>query len=622
MTEHFEILETHMLTGYLLGSDQPAVVITVQLDSTLLENPAVSQVETFLQQQLGSYEPTFGNSNKQASSILEVVLNLIAALQKRTNYPVLAPPMIQQVTQTDSKYRYRLLFPVLSQYHVAIPNTLLWLSHTFNNANLNLTEHDTKNFAELIKQFSQQAPGSTTRGQMLQAAIEHKVPWRHITDQIYQFGWGKNSRLIDSTFTDKTSNLGSRLVRNKASANLVMQKTGFPVPKHYLASNADHAVELANKLGYPVVVKPANEANGNGVASGLKSADSVVKAYKIAREFSEHVLVEKHVEGNDYRVYVFEGAVIHVVWRIPGSVIGDGSNTIKHLLAEANADPRRHPTAGRWTPIALDQEALDLLQEHGLTEDSIPPAGQRVLLRRTSNIKTGGTPIDIPLAEIHPDNIVLCERVSNLFRLDITGVDLLITDIRNSWRESVVGICEVNCQPRMPLHLPTAVIRRLFTKQGRIPVVLVLDDQHCPWLHQVETTLQKTIFYAGIATHDLATVKGAPVSATVTDCAQAASILLTDPLLDCAVFQISALHMLRNGAPVDRYDLIILSGSDSFVDSIKNVSRSLLSRSATVWHNSDSANWSAVTQTIPNIEILPAEALSQRLLHFITERLE
>ena len=94
-----------------------------------------------------------------------------------------------------------------------------------------------------------------------------------------------------------------------------------------------------------------------------------------------------------------------------------------------NKDPRRG--AGHenmLTRLELDDAADRLLAAKGYDHDSVPPEGEVVYLRKTANLSTGGTAIDVTDV-IHPDNKLMAERAIRAVGLDIGGVDFLTTDI-------------------------------------------------------------------------------------------------------------------------------------------------------------------------------------------------
>ena len=89
--------------------------------------------------------------------------------------------------------------------------------------------------------------------------------------------------------------------------------------------------------------------------------------------------------------------------REPPLVVGDGEHSIAELVAKVNADPRRgdgHATS--LTKIRIDDIAIALLAEQGLTTGSVPARGQRVRMRHNENLSTGGTATDVT-DDVHPD---------------------------------------------------------------------------------------------------------------------------------------------------------------------------------------------------------------------------
>ena len=100
-------------------------------------------------------------------------------------------------------------------------------------------------------------------------------------------------------------------------------------------------------------------------------------------------------------------------------VVGNGRSTIRELIADANLDPRRGEGHGSvLTYLPADAATMAHLGLSGRTLDTVPGAGDRVFLRGTANLSTGGTSID-RTDEIHPDNVTACELAASVVGLDI-----------------------------------------------------------------------------------------------------------------------------------------------------------------------------------------------------------
>src|SRR5262249_13789627 len=151
--------------------------------------------------------------------------------------------------------------------------------------------------------------------------------------------------------------------------------------------SAEDACQAAEEIGFPVALKPRYGNQGRGVVTNLRCREQVAQAYKTAQKVSPHVIVENHLSGRDYRLLVVGGRLAAAALREPAQVIGDGVRTIQQLIDDANRDPSRsdgHATA--LSLIKIDEIASALLAEQGLTPESVPPQGVKVLIRRNANL--------------------------------------------------------------------------------------------------------------------------------------------------------------------------------------------------------------------------------------------
>src|SRR5690606_16896106 len=115
---------------------------------------------------------------------------------------------------------------------------------------------------------------------------------------------------------------------------------------------------------------------------------------------------------------------------------GDGEHSVEELVEITNADPRRgigHEKV--LTRIRLDDDAIAYVREQGFELSDTPPRAQRVYLRRTGNMSTGGISID-RTEEAHPDNVEMAELAARVIGLDVAGIDLVCPDIGSPVRET------------------------------------------------------------------------------------------------------------------------------------------------------------------------------------------
>jgi cyanophycin synthetase len=177
---------------------------------------------------------------------------------------------------------------------------------------------------------------------------------------------------------------------------------GVPVPEGRAVRSEDEAWGATQEIGLPGVVKPEASNLGKGVSVNLLTEAEVRAAYRISREYRGDALVERYVEGDDYRLLVVNGKMVAAARRDPASVMGDGRQTITELVAEVNRDPRRRAGHGSaLTRIRMDDAARLVLEQQGLPPDAVPDLGRIVRLRSNGNLSTGGTATDVT-DEVHP----------------------------------------------------------------------------------------------------------------------------------------------------------------------------------------------------------------------------
>lgn len=384
-----------------------------------------------------------------------------------------------------------------------------------------------------------------------------------------RIGWGSSALHMDGSFTGNTGVLASRIARNKMQTGNLLRLAGVPVPPSILVHGVEQALTAALRLGWPVVVKPPDLDFGQGVVPDIRDKITLQRAFESALKLSRRgVIVEKHVAGQDHRMLVVGGELLAAAMRIPPGVTGDGRNTVAALVDRENADFRR--SRGKRSlliALSLDNDARRCLQDQGLVPESVPEAGRFVFLGRTANVSTGGSAVDVT-SRVHPDNRRLAERAVRLVGLDIAGVDFLCPDISRSWRQAGGWIIEVNAQPGFRPHwigdpgrdINGEIIDRMFRSlSARIPTAAISGTNGksttALMLHHIWTTFGKV---SGVCTTNGVWVGSDMVSERNLSGYPGGRILLEDPAVETAVFEMPRKGLILFGHPCDRYDVAAL----------------------------------------------------------------
>jgi cyanophycin synthetase len=419
-----------------------------------------------------------------------------------------------------------------------------------------------------IKFAQRRALGPST-GSLIHAAEQRGIPWVRLNDQsLVQLGHGKYQRRIEATITSMTSHIAVEIASNKQMTNRILSELGLPVPKQRRVYATEEAVRAAEKIGYPVVVKPLDANHGRGVAVNLTTPEEVAAAFDAAVKHSDTVLVESLILGLDHRLLVINGELVAAARRMPGHVVGDGTNTIAKLVEIINQDPRRGVGHEKvLTRLELDDQALRCLSEVSMTIDSIPPAGEIVMLRKTANLSTGGTSIDVTDI-IHPDNRDMAVRAIKAVGLDVGGIDFLTTNIAESYRDTGGAICEVNAAPGFRMHVAPSegqsrdaagkVMDMLFPPgtPSRIPIATLTGTNGKTTTARMLAHIMKFAGHTvGLTTTDAVYINGSlTVKGDMTGPA-AANMVLKDPLVDAAVLETARGGLVRAGLGYEQCDV-------------------------------------------------------------------
>ncbi len=426
----------------------------------------------------------------------------------------------------------------------------------------------------LILLAERQAFGPSTQA-IIDEAVSRDIPYIRLDrHSLVQLGQGVHQQRLRATMTSRTSAIGVDIASDKGLTNRLLDSAGLPVPKSAVVSSEEGAVAAAKRIGFPCVVKPLDGNHGRGVHLDLRSEEAVRKAFPGAAAQSQagDVVVETYVAGNDYRCLVIGGKLAAMAERVPASVTGDGEHTVRQLVDIANADPRRgigHEKV--LTRIKVDEAAQELLRAQGFGLDDVPPAGIRIKLALTGNMSTGGTSIDRTI-EAHPDNVEIAETAARIVGLDVAGIDFIAPDIASPVRETGGGIVEVNAAPGFRMHThPTEgepqyvarpVIDLLFPPgtAARIPILAVTGTNgKTTTVRMISHILKLMGRRVGMTSTDGIVVDGRLIKRGDMSGPKSAQMVLQNPTVDTAVFEVARGGILREGLGYDRNDVAVVT---------------------------------------------------------------
>lgn len=543
---------TRMYRGFVEGLRQPTGLISLSIATSYdwqLHN---------LQMACKLYFSDYPVMLREMRSAYDVALcfgEALCVLQKAAGFPIFETVQIK--APYPEGHAFQLVVPMLEETFLLYLIDFMLEFINFNVATTPVAPDKAlvRHIAGLIDKLSAYKPQGSNSLRFLQAAHTLGIPWLFVEQNTYQFGYGTHSRWFDSSFTDNTSVIASTLARSKPATSTLLRKAGLPVPKQHVVYTEEDALRLANQMGYPVVIKPISEDGGQGVFAGLQNDAMVKLAFHSVKNASNPVLLEKHILGKDYRLQVLNGKLIWAIERIPAGVVGDGMQSIAHLVDARNKQ-------GDKQPIELTQDVLQYIAEQGHTIDSVPELNQFVALSRIANISAGGTPVGV-FDAVHPDNQRLAQTAALLLRLDIAGIDLIMPDIAQSYLETGGAIIEVNAQPHLGIitaaHIYQEILETLLPQKGRIPIVVVFGK--VVDTNSLENRLSILLEHSqniGVVQAGCARINGELITSNQSLFTAGRSLLLNKTVDGLIYYAQNAQDFGQEGLPFDAFDTLFL----------------------------------------------------------------
>lgn len=414
--------------------------------------------------------------------------------------------------------------------------------------------------------------GPSTRA-ILNAARARGIPLRRLTSgSLVQLGEGASQHRIWTAETDETSSIGEDIAQDKELTKKLLRSVGVPVPQGRVVESADEAWSAAQELGFSVVIKPQDANHGRGISFDPRSREQILEAFELARRENKDgttgVIVEQFARGHAHRLLVVGDRMVAATRGEMDLVVGDGSRTVAQLVEQENSDPRRGENyTDPLSVIKLDDVALLELKRQGLTPESVPTQGQKVILCVNGDLTTDET------SDVHPAVAERAVLAAQTVGLNIAGLDVIARDIGRPLEEQGGMIIEVNAGPGLSMHVAPlhgkpqpvgdAIVELMFPggADGRIPIVGIAGGPDADAIAQiVAALLRKLGRRVGVTVGSQVFVDGQrPYSLPSSDQQRIASLLL-HPRVEAAVFESHPDEALASGLGCERCDVAVLTG--------------------------------------------------------------
>jgi D-alanine-D-alanine ligase-like ATP-grasp enzyme len=243
-------------------------------------------------------------------------------------------------------------------------------------------------------------------------------------------------------------------LHDKPITSRLLEAQGLPVPRHatFTLHKMQPAIDFLQQNGGDCVVKPAaGTGGGRGVTTGIRRVSHLARAAANAAIYSDQLMIEEQIEGENYRLLFLDGEMIDSYLRGNPQVVGDGKSSVKQLVKKLNDERAESGVGLSQVLLTIDLDMKRTLSKQGLTMRSIPPAGTPVILKTVVNENSGAD--NATATQLLCDDIVQeCRRAVCALRARFIGVDIVTRNPRVSLVESGGAILELNGTPNLYYH--------------------------------------------------------------------------------------------------------------------------------------------------------------------------
>jgi cyanophycin synthetase len=325
------------------------------------------------------------------------------------------------------------------------------------------------------------------------AAEQVGATWRKLRDGIVEIECeGVRTRVVENvTAIDDPVTLA--VLHNKPLTHRILSEEGVAVPRHatFTIRDPEPAVDFLKSVQTHCVVKPASgTGGGRGVTTGVRTRWHLLWAAAAAAVYCDEMVIEQHIEGDNYRLLYLDGKLVDAFVRRPPSVVGDGKSTLSALVNRANKDRSRSGVGLAQALLTVDLDMKRTLARQGLSLRSVVPMGKTIPLKTVINENRGtenATATHLLCASIVDD----AERAVRALGARLAGVDLITRDPSVPLSHSGGVIIEVNGTPNLYYHyhkqngafpIATLLLRRILagsnsvSEDTAIPEALVQES--------------------------------------------------------------------------------------------------------------------------------------------------
>jgi cyanophycin synthetase len=199
-------------------------------------------------------------------------------------------------------------------------------------------------------------------------------------------------------------------------------------------------------ISFPVVIKPIYGTFGIDVVTDIESYDELDGYLNQYREKYPDLLLEEQIEGDCYRIFVFNNKILDVIKREKPYIIGNGKSKISELINIRNEEQKKMKL------FPTNNVGDLLLKKQGYTKDDVLESGKKIYISNVINMHNGARISRVDLDSIPEKNKKIFLKTNEALEINCSGLDYLSNDISIDYDKNNSKILEVNGTPDTEIH--------------------------------------------------------------------------------------------------------------------------------------------------------------------------
>jgi len=269
----------------------------------------------------------------------------------------------------------------------------------------------------------------------------------------HKLSYGGKTYRFQLSLGDKVAKEARQIGKSKERTKEHLSAAGVSVPegKVLTVKNSDFAgaMDYADSISYPVIVKPAHASLAIGVRTNLQNGDDLADALKYVHEELGYadIIIERHATGFDTRAYVIEDQLIAAFKRIAAHVEGDGEHTVEQLIDLKNQQRRLNPHLSA-SQVKIDDRLINYLGGKGYTLETVLKKGEQTNLTDSTFAKDASDTVDMTDEVTEDYKMTAVNAVKSIPGMNMGGVDIIRDEEKDTNK-----VLEINCRPDLGGHM-------------------------------------------------------------------------------------------------------------------------------------------------------------------------